>query len=205
MNRTQLLATGGAAALAGLAVLAGAGGSHAAAGESQITAGSSRITQGSSEAAGRSSQMTGGNSDSAGPAEQRGSCARERAAIHAVPERIVRAWARNDANAVAAVFTRDTDFVVGDGTFLRSRAELRRYLAAGFDGFLSGARVTAPVASVRCLSRDVGVVHTLGGILLPGEQEVPPERQGIQVFVVTKHGGQWLVDVYQNTRISPAG
>ena len=176
MTRNQLPATGGAAALAGLAVLVGVGGS----------------------------QATAGDSHGAGPGKERGSCARDQAAIRDVPQRIEQGWARGDADAVAAVFTEDTDFVVGDGTFLRDRDELRRYMAAGFDGFLNGTRVTAPVDSVRCLSRDVGVVHTLGGILLPGEQEVPPERQGVQVFVVTEQGGEWLVDVYQNTRISPS-
>ncbi|MGH4015543.1 MAG: SgcJ/EcaC family oxidoreductase [Pseudonocardiaceae bacterium] len=130
-----------------------------------------------------------------------GSCAAEQDAIRAVPRRIVTGWAANDADAVAAVFTTDTDFVIGDGTFLRGREELRQYMADVFDGFLKESRVTAPVESVRCLSPTAGVVHTLGGILLPGETEVPPERQGVQVFVVTKHGGEWLVDVYQNTRI----
>lgn len=183
MNRKQRVAAAGVAALAGLAVLVGVGANHAAAGNSH----------------------TAGNSHAAGPGKDRGSCARDQAAIRAVPQRIEQAWAQGDADAVAAVFTPDTDFVVGDGTFLRNRDEVRRYMAAGFDGFLDNSRVTAPVDSVRCLSRDVGVVHTLGGILLPGEQEVPPERQGVQVFVVTKHGGQWLADVYQNTRISPSG
>lgn len=138
-------------------------------------------------------------------AEKSGSCMAEQDAIRAVPARIEAGWAANDADAVAAVFTPDTDFVIGDGTFLRGREELRQYMADAFDGFLKDLHVTAPVESVRCVSRSVGVVHTLGGILMPGETEVPPERQGVQVFVVTKHGGEWLVDVYQNTRISPPG
>ncbi len=136
-------------------------------------------------------------------AERPGFCAAEQDAIRAVPARIEAGWAANDADAVAAVFTTDTDFVVGDGTFLKGREEVRQYMADAFDGFLQDSRVTAPVASLRCLNLTVGVVHTLGGILMPGETEVPPERQGVQVFVVTKYGGEWLVDVYQNTRISP--
>lgn len=138
-------------------------------------------------------------------AEQSGSCAAEQAEIRAVPDRIIAGWAANDADAVAAVFTADTDFVIGDGTFLRGRDEVRQYMAGAFDVFLKDSRVTAPVESVRCLSPTVGVVHTLGGILLPGETEVPPERQGVQAFVVTEHGGEWLVNVYQNTRISTSG
>jgi len=41
-------------------------------------------------------------------------------AARAVPQRVVDAWARNDAAALAAVFTRDTDFVIGDGTYLKA-------------------------------------------------------------------------------------
>lgn len=130
-----------------------------------------------------------------------GPCFREQAQIRSVPSRIERAWADNDADGVAAVFTEDTDFVIGEGTFLRGREELRQYMADAYAGPLAGTRVTAPVQSVRCLSSSVAAVHTLGGILMPGETEVPPERQGVQAFIVTRHGADWLVDVYQNTRI----
>jgi len=173
MNRQLLTAMGiSCAVVAGVAVLASAGGSRPAVAPAAVKA---------------------------------GSCLADQDEIRAVPERIVAGWAANDADAVAAVFTTDTDFVIGDGTFLRGREELRQYMADAFDGFLKDTRVTAPVESVRCLSPGVGVVHTLGGIPLPGETEVPPERQGVQAFVVTKHGGEWLVDVYQNTRIATSG
>ena len=99
-------------------------------------------------------------------------------AARAVPQRVVDAWARNDAAALAAVFTRDTDFVIGDGTYLKGRAEVRAYVTAGFAGPLKGTRVTAHVFTVRFLKRDVAVLHTRGGILFPGETEVPPERLG---------------------------
>ena len=62
-------------------------------------------------------------------------------------------------------------------------------MTAGFAGPLKGTRVTAHVFTVRFLKRDVAVLHTRGGILFPGETEVPPERLGIQVWVVTKQAG----------------
>ena len=75
-------------------------------------------------------------------------------------------------------------------------------MRAAYDGFLKGSQVTAEPENVRCVSEEVAVLHTLGGILMPGETEVPPERRGIQVWVATKHGEDWLATTYQNTRIS---
>jgi uncharacterized protein (TIGR02246 family) len=71
----------------------------------------------------------------------------------------------------------------------------------GYAGPMKGTRVTATVIRVRCLNSTVGVVHTTGGILMPDETAVPPERRGIQTWVVTRHGARWLVSAYQNTRI----
>jgi uncharacterized protein (TIGR02246 family) len=125
----------------------------------------------------------------------------ERAALRAVLHRQLKAWDRNDPDAFAALFTRRTQFVIGDGTLLRSRAELRAYMREGFEHFLKGARAEAPIIGIRFLAPDVAVVHTRGGLLLPGDAEVPPERRGIQVNVMTKRQGAWRIAVYQNTRI----
>jgi uncharacterized protein (TIGR02246 family) len=125
----------------------------------------------------------------------------ERAALRAVLQRQLKAWERNDPDAFAALFTRRTQFVIGDGTLLRSRAELRAYMREGFEHFLKGARAEAPIIGIRFLAPDVAVVHTRGGLLLPGDAEVPAERRGIQVNVMTKRQGAWRIAVYQNTRI----
>jgi hypothetical protein len=43
-----------------------------------------------------------------------------------------------------------------------------------------GTRVVASALDVKCINRQVGVVITQGGILMPDETEVPPERIGRQ-------------------------
>jgi uncharacterized protein (TIGR02246 family) len=121
--------------------------------------------------------------------------------LRAVPQRVVAAWARNDAVAFAAVWAPDGVLVVGEGTRLMGRAAITAYMRRGYAGPMKGTRVTATAFRARCLAPTVGVVHTLGGILMPGERAVPAERRGIQTWVITKHGGRWLVSAYQNTRI----
>ena len=95
----------------------------------------------------------------------------------------------------------DGELIVGEGTRLVGRAAILAYMRRGYVGPMRRTRVTATVVRVRCLASTVGVVHTKGGILLPGETTVPAERRGIQTWVVTRHGGRWLVSAYQNTRI----
>jgi uncharacterized protein (TIGR02246 family) len=118
-----------------------------------------------------------------------------------VPQRVVGAWARNDAEAFGAVWTADGDLVVGDGTRLVGRRAITAYMRTGFAGPLKGARATATVTRARLLSPTVAVVQTRGGILMPGETKVPPGRLGVQTWVVTKQGPRWLISAYQNTRI----
>lgn len=119
-----------------------------------------------------------------------------------VPQRVVAAWAHNDAAAFASVWTRRGDLIVGDGTHLVGRKAIKAYMTTGFAGPLKGARATATVKRARLLSPTVAVVQTTGGILMPGETKVSAERLGIQTWVVTKQGRRWLISTYQNTRIT---
>lgn len=135
----------------------------------------------------------------------------DEAAIRALVERVVASWP--DGDAIAALFTEDTAFIVGDGTHLTTPAEIAAYFVSfnqpldnsedAFSTSLQGTSVVAEVQSIRFLTADVAVGITKGGILLPGETAAPAERLGIQSFVVVKRGGTWLAAAYQNTRIAP--
>jgi uncharacterized protein (TIGR02246 family) len=132
------------------------------------------------------------------------SCAAERDTVAKVPLRIPPAWAANDADAFAAVFTADASFIVpGQDTYLRNRQQIRDYMAALFAGPIKGTRVTAVPLDVRCVGRDVGVVVTQGGMLVGDETEVPLERVGRQTWVIVRQGHDWAVAAYQNSRITP--
>lgn len=113
------------------------------------------------------SAVAAGHVASADPATPTWSCEAELDAVRGVPQQIIDAWAANDGAAVVAVFAPDGDLVVGDGTHLVGRREITTYMTDAFETFLDGTNVTAPVKDARCIAPTVGVVHTLGGILLP--------------------------------------
>jgi uncharacterized protein (TIGR02246 family) len=131
----------------------------------------------------------------------RHSCWADLDEIREVPLRIVDAWEANDAAAFASLWTPAGDLVVGGGQYLIGREQIESYMAKEVFGPVPGIRATAEVVEEECVTADVAVLHTAGGILLPGETKVPPERRGTQSWVIVRHGGEWLINAYQNTRV----
>jgi uncharacterized protein (TIGR02246 family) len=125
-------------------------------------------------------------------------------AVRAVLERQLAAWAAGDGTAFGATVTEDSDLITFDGTHVTGRQTIASYMQQAFDTVLADTRVEAAPVRIRFLNDDTAVMITEGGVVFPGEAEVPSERFSIQTFVLTKQDGQWLIEAFQNTRIDPA-
>ena len=115
-----------------------------------------------------------------------------------VIQAIYDAWADNDADAFAALYTEDAT-VVQPGVHKKGKEEIRTTMAAGFAGPLKGSRVLDEPESVRFFGSESAVVITEGGILMAGQTEIPSERLVRATWVLTKQDGQWFVAAYQNS------
>ncbi|AGL16704.1 SgcJ/EcaC family oxidoreductase [Actinoplanes sp. N902-109] len=115
----------------------------------------------------------------------RGFTAPDEKAVLTVAMRIQAAWAANDADAFAGVFTADGSLLMQD-TQLRSREEIRDYMTRGFAGGLKGARVLGGPVHVGFLTPDVAMVVTEGGIVRPGGHEVAPADRIRATWVITR-------------------
>jgi uncharacterized protein (TIGR02246 family) len=124
----------------------------------------------------------------------------DQAAIAAVPERVVRAWAKHDADAFAGVFTTDGTLIL-PGLYLKGHDDIRAYMSEAFAGPFKGTQVTGQPIDLR-VHGDMGVVVTLGGVLAPGETEVSPQRAIRATWVVVKNNGEWRLAAYQNSPVS---
>ncbi|MFJ6381070.1 SgcJ/EcaC family oxidoreductase [Kitasatospora sp. NPDC092039] len=124
------------------------------------------------------------------------------AALRAVPERIVAAWAQHDADGFAEVFTEDATLILPGDVFLTGRQAIRAFMTQAFAGPFKGTRVTGEPVSVRPLAEDVAVVVTRGGVLAPGDTEVTAERAIRATWVLARQGGDWRIASYQNTPIA---
>jgi uncharacterized protein (TIGR02246 family) len=129
--------------------------------------------------------------------------AADEAALRALMAQMVEAWDRGDSAGLAAAFTDDGELVAGDGTVTSGRGEIERYFAGLLTRLPKGTTFAAPVTSVRLVARDVALVSSGGGFLMPGDTEVTPERRGIQFLVAVRDGGAWRATLFQRTRILP--
>ncbi|MEV4462386.1 SgcJ/EcaC family oxidoreductase [Micromonospora echinofusca] len=108
----------------------------------------------------------------------------EKAALTACM-RVQAAWAANDADAFAEVFTDNGSLLMQDNQLV-SREEIREYMAQGFAGGLKGARVKGWPVEVKFLSEDVAMVVTEGGIIMAGETDIAAENLIRATWVIVR-------------------
>jgi uncharacterized protein (TIGR02246 family) len=120
-------------------------------------------------------------------------------------QQLIDGWNRGSGAAFAAVFAEDGDLVAYDGTRFRGRQQIAPFHQELFDKWMQGSRLVGQVEDVRFLSRDVAVMHAVGGTVMRGKTEPSPERDSIQTLVATRQGGEWRLAAFQNTRVRLMG
>ena len=122
----------------------------------------------------------------------------EQAAIAAVTQRVVAAWAAHDADAFARVFIEDGTMVM-PGVSLKGRDQVRDYMANAFAGEYKGTQVTGHPLNLKFLSETSAVLLTEGGVVHPGENKPTKERAIRAAWIVVKEDGRWLLASYMNS------
>lgn len=122
----------------------------------------------------------------------------DQAAVAAVPQRVVDAWAKQDAEAFADVFTADGTMIL-PGLYLKGRDEIRAFMSNAFAGPYRNTRVTGKPLDLR-VHGALGIVVTFGGVLAAGDAEVADARAIRATWVVVKDDGAWRLAAYQNSQ-----
>jgi uncharacterized protein (TIGR02246 family) len=112
--------------------------------------------------------------------------------------RLLDGWNRRDAAAMAALFTENGNVVGFDGSQLNGPGEIAAVL-----GKIFAEHQTPPfvdiVREVRSLSPDVALLRATVGMAPPGQAELNPALNAIQSLVAARRGGQWRIELFQNT------
>jgi uncharacterized protein (TIGR02246 family) len=114
------------------------------------------------------------------------------------------AWNRHDAAAYAALFTEDGECVNVLGWWWKGRAEIQGKLSAAFAFVFRESHLTIADTTVRLLSPTIAVAHvrwTMTGAKSP--PGAPEPKQGIEIQVLQKKAGHWLIESFQNTNGIP--
>lgn len=119
-------------------------------------------------------------------------------AIASLTQRMIAAWAGEDAEAIANLFVEDGTMILA-GTYCDSRAAIQDYFTKAFQGEYRGTRATGKPVASRFFGPDAGILLTAGGVLEPGETEVS-DKQAIRAsWTVVRRDGEWRLAAYQNT------
>lgn len=123
----------------------------------------------------------------------------DQAAVWSVSQRVVAAWANNDADAFAATFALDGTMIL-PGVYRQGRENIRQYMAAEFAGPLRGTTVTGQPIYIRFLGSEAMLLITLGGVVERGETQLSDASAIRASWLITKQDdGQWLLSAYQNS------
>ncbi len=110
------------------------------------------------------------------------------------------AWNAADADAFAANFTEDCDFVTVDGIRLRGRAAVADSLRNSAEAHHEKMWIES--SEVRLLDPTTLLVHTTGATASRYRNEPLKSPRSIQTFVAVRRDGNWLFTAFQNTRIA---
>lgn len=116
------------------------------------------------------------------------------------------AFNRHDADAVAALYTDDAEFVNVVGMCWRGRTEIRRGTAFVLANIFQNTTIQTDSVSIRFPTHDTAIAviaqHTVGSFVLPDGTRISSTNNRLTFFLV-KVGGRWLIAGGQNTEIRP--
>lgn len=127
-----------------------------------------------------------------------GPSAADQAAVAALTQKVIAAWAYGDGDAFADVFVEEGTMIL-PGLFKKGREEIRAYLKEAYAGPYKNTQVTGRPLDLRFLAPDVGILITQGGVLAAGENEVSDEQAIRATWTVVKRDGEWRLAAYQNS------
>jgi uncharacterized protein (TIGR02246 family) len=96
--------------------------------------------------------------------------------LRALYVRLMEGWNIGSAEAFAAPFADEFDFIAFDGVRFRSREELVRFHGPLFRTHLKDTRLVGAVTDIRFVGENVAVLHAHGGTIPKGKRAPAPDR-----------------------------
>ncbi len=124
----------------------------------------------------------------------------------ALPAAFAAAWNARDADALAALFEPDAEFVNVVGLWWHDREAIRRAHAYGLAVIFPDSTLAVVRTRAKALAEGVAVVHALmrlTGQSAVGDVRQPGERRTVFSFVMRRGAEGWRCASAQNTDVVP--
>jgi uncharacterized protein (TIGR02246 family) len=108
------------------------------------------------------------------------------------------AWKSADADAFAAEFTQDADFVNIRGDYLSGRESIAQGHAHIFSGIYAGSTIRCTLSHLRALRPGVLLAHLEAAFHVP-DGPMAGDILAIPSMVVVRNEGTWRIASFHNT------
>jgi uncharacterized protein (TIGR02246 family) len=108
------------------------------------------------------------------------------------------AWNARQPDAFAALFLDDGEAIGFDGSQLVGRARIAAELSRVFGTHPTAAFVSI-IRNVRFPAMDIAVLRANAGMIPPGQDDINPAVNAVQVMVAARQGLRWRIASCQNT------
>jgi len=124
--------------------------------------------------------------------------AADQAAVATLPQQLLTAWADQDGDSIADLFTDDGTLIL-PGIFRQGREDIRVYFKDAFENQYRGTQVVGTPLGLRFFGPDAALLLSAGGVLAAGETEVSDGQAIRASWFAVRVDGEWKLAAYQNT------
>ncbi|MFZ1685368.1 MAG: SgcJ/EcaC family oxidoreductase [Candidatus Zixiibacteriota bacterium] len=119
-----------------------------------------------------------------------------------IVKQLEEAWNAADAQAFAAPFADDADFVHILGAHYNGREAIQHGHQQIWDTIYKGSRTVYEIEGMRMIRPDVAIVFVLGTVTMEsgGDSKVIQARP---TMILEKSGDRWQIVTFQNTLVGP--
>lgn len=133
-------------------------------------------------------------------ADAQNNSATDETAIRGIVGQMMNGWNAKNGEQFAAPFAEDADYVVINGSQIKSRTAIAKGHQNIFDTFYKNSNIKFTTDSIRFLKPDVAVVHVSGVLNVTEGDSTRTTRAKISL-VVTKNKDGWEIAAFQNTPV----
>jgi len=128
-------------------------------------------------------------------------------AIQKILDDFIAAWNAHDVRRFSQLFAEDADFTNVKGVSRYGRVAFEEFHAPFFKTIWAHSTQIITKMKIRYIKPDVAAVDAwweLEGLKKPDGSDAPP-RNGLLMFIMTKHNQEWVITVMHNMDLPGSG